>query len=172
MRKKKKLFKVFTTNTNTTPITMFKKGAKFGYKIQFEGISGVQEGTDELQINWKRGAKKENQGTTSAVKVANGEALWKPPEVINLNCTLFKNKKKKGDPSAVSYEEKLIIINIVETKKGKVLSKVILDLSTFANPNNVSETNKYLTFKPSSKSINKGESFILSLTITVTPTGV
>lgn len=152
--------------------TMFKKGAKFSYKIQFEGISGVQDDFDELQITWKRGAKKENQGVTTTAKVSNGEAVWKGEEVINLNCTLFKNKKKKGDPNAVSFEEKLIIINITEPKKGKVLSKVILDLSEFANPNNVNSVSKYLTFKPSSKGINKGESFILSMNITVTPTGV
>ena len=151
---------------------MFKKGAKFGYKIQFEGISGVHDGIDELQVNWKRGAKKENQGMTSVAKVSGGEARWKEDEAINLNCTLFK-KKKKGDPSGTSsFEEKLIILNITEPKKGKVLSKLILDLSEFANPNNVANVSKYLTFKPASKGINGGESFILTLNITVTPTGV
>ena len=68
---------------------MFKsrKGVKQKYKIIFVSASNVPDNAT-LCVAWKRGAKKENKGSTSTKPVKAGLVEWN--ETVAIVCTLFK----------------------------------------------------------------------------------
>ena len=69
---------------------MFKsrKGIKQKYKITFVSASNVPDGSN-VCVSWKRGAKKENKGSSTSKSVKSGMVEWN--ETISIICTLFKD---------------------------------------------------------------------------------
>lgn len=124
---------------------MFKKGGvKYKFTLLFENCSGLDD-DKFINLSWKRGKKKENQGETKAVKVTDTIANWNETFVIP-NCTLFRTSKG-------GYEEKPILFTMNQVsdptakkpKKTPVSVTEKLNLADYAREGTQS---KYINIKP------------------------
>ncbi|KAH3757489.1 DIL domain [Pelomyxa schiedti] len=106
---------------------MFKKkpAVKQRYRLTYVMATGLPDGVSSACVGWKRGSKKENQGTTASKPVRAGTCEW--AETVTVTCTLFKE--------ASSYDAKNIIFYVKEDKgkKKRTLGKTTVNMSDYAD---------------------------------------
>lgn len=142
-------------------------GVKYNYKVTFVKCTGLP--VDSLiNVNWKRGRKKENHGETKKKKAVGGEVEWN--ETISMVCTLFrKSKKSQG------FEEKEIILTleeyIIAKSKTMPIGSERIDLSEFASAGGALVT-KDIVIKNKRKDKGKSDSnFTLTITVSAESSG-
>ena len=142
-------------------------GVKYNYKVTFVKCTGLPEDS-LINVNWKRGRKKENHGETKKKRVVGGVVEWN--EAVAMVCTLFrKSKKSQG------FEEKEIILTLEEYVIAK--SKTIpigserIDLSEFAAAGGALVT-KEIVIKNKRKDKGKSDpNFTLTITVSAESSG-
>ena len=139
-------------------------GFKYAYTITFNSCSGLSNNA-LVNISWKRGTKKENQGETSRKIATEGTCEW--DETIALKCTLFKAKTSLAD--SIRFDEKPMVISVCEynMKKSKAvpLARLTVDLSAFAGVSSQTQYHKLKPiFKKKAEPGSSNDTIILSIT--------
>lgn len=138
-------------------------GFKYAYTITFNSCSGLSNNA-LVNISWKRGAKKENQGETSRKIATEGTCEW--DESIALKCTLFKAKTSITD--SIRFDEKPMVVSVCEynMKKSKAvpLARLTVDLSAYAGVSSQTQYHKLKPIKKKGESSSSNETIILSIT--------